>query len=352
MISANQQGLHKDRFPELKGDSFDCGICYLVCKEPKECAKCGTMFCGSCIDDWTSRRNECPIGCTEARSNIKPITGALAKIYRNLDIKCSFPDCGKVVKMCDLQQHETTCQLPKCDFHDICGNHVKPEYKDQAVCSITCSFLKKIKNANGNWKTIYEEIQNLGKMTQAINPQPSIGSGGKVLSFRWDGARIGTGIEITNDKKTVFLKENAYMFRSVLSDTPMMEGIHYWEIHGDQRTENELKIGVSMRKDFNYNTAFCDYEFGFAYYGLGQLRHNSNSIGGAYGKKFKKSGVLGVCLDMTKGTLSFSLDGEYMGEAYRSEALKKGPAFAAVSLLHQAGCTLETGKPVPQYFLK
>ena len=132
----------------------------------------------------------------------------------------------------------------------------------------------------------------------------------------------------------------------------MMNGIHYWEIHGDPRTENELKIGVSTKKEFNYNSAFCDYEFGFAYYGLGQLRHGSNASGGQYGKRFKKEGVLGVFLDMNQGKLSFALNGEYFGVAYAHESLKKGPIFPAISLLHCAGLTLSTGNKAPQYFLQ
>ena len=48
-----------------------------------------------------------------------------------------------------------------------------------------------------------------------------------------------------------------------------MNGCHYWEIMADERTENELKIGVATKRDFNYNTAFCDFEYGWAYYGLG-----------------------------------------------------------------------------------
>ena len=49
----------------------------------------------------------------------------------------------------------------------------------------------------------------------------------------------------------------------------MMKGIHYWEIILDSRTENELKIGITTNKDFNNNSAFCDYEFGYSFYGLG-----------------------------------------------------------------------------------
>lgn len=37
------------------------------------------------------------------------------------------------------------------------------------------------------------------------------------------------------------------MFRTVIGDTPFMGGVHYWEIIADDRTENELKIGISTR---------------------------------------------------------------------------------------------------------
>lgn len=46
------------------------------------------------------------------------------------------------------------------------------------------------------------------------------------------------------------------------------------------------------------------------------MRHSSNAVGKPYGKVFKKKGVLGVCLNMEVGNLSFALDGEYMGMAF------------------------------------
>lgn len=53
---------------------------------------------------------------------------------------------------------------------------------------------------------------------------------------------------------------------------------------------------------------------------------------------------------MNLGTLSFSMDGEYMGIAFESPALKKGPIYAAISLLHIAGCTLVSCIEKPSYF--
>ncbi len=85
--------------------------------------------------------------------------------------------------------------------------------------------------------------------------------------------------------------------------------------------------------------------------GLGQLRHASNAAGPQFGKRFKKEGVLGVCLNMNSGKLSFALNGEYMGVAYHDQKLKTGPIYPAVSLLHCAGCEIRFGMFAPSYFL-
>jgi len=53
---------------------------------------------------------------------------------------------------------------------------------------------------------------------------------------------------------------------------------------------------------------------------------------------------------MINGTLSFALDGEFMGMAFEDPQLKKGPIYAAISLLHIAGCTLISGLEKPHYF--
>ena len=53
---------------------------------------------------------------------------------------------------------------------------------------------------------------------------------------------------------------------------------------------------------------------------------------------------------MNKGTLSFSLDSEFLGIAFEDEELKKGPLYPAIALLHIAGCTLVTDKPAPAFF--
>ena len=102
--------------------------------------------------------------------------------------------------------------------------------------------------------------------------------------FCWDPDNSSKDIHFSKDFRTAFLCEANYYFRTAISNRPFSDGVHYWEIIGDFRTDHELKVGVTTQQTFNVNSSFSDYEFGFAYYGLGQLRHNSNAIGISYGK--------------------------------------------------------------------
>ena len=171
-----------------------------------------------------------------------------------------------------------------------------------------------------------------------------------IHEFSWDPDNSSKEITFSSDCRHAFLSENNYLFRTMISNRPFMDGQHYWEIIADARTEHELKIGVTSQSVFSCSNAFCDYEFGYAYYGFGQLRHGSNAEGNKYGKPFKKKGILGVYLNMDSGQMSFALDGENFGIAFQDEALKKGPIWAAVSLLHTGGCTLISGLQKPSYF--
>jgi hypothetical protein len=78
---------------------------------------------------------------------------------------------------------------------------------------------------------------------------------------------------MTAQNRCLLLKEEQYIFRTVISDRAFTEGIHYWELIADSRTENELKVGVTKSRDFDLKTAFSDYSFGYAFYTIGQLRH-------------------------------------------------------------------------------
>ena len=69
---------------------------------------------------------------------------------------------------------------------------------------------------------------------------------GVVLTvFTWDSEILPKEIKLSPDKRSFYLKEDDYVFRTAYGSYPLMEGIHYWEVVADSRSEHELKIGVS-----------------------------------------------------------------------------------------------------------
>ena len=61
--------------------------------------------------------------CDLTKAPLKKIGGALLIMYNNLDIKCK--KCPAIKKLCDVDNHENSCNLAKCINFDVCGNTVK-----------------------------------------------------------------------------------------------------------------------------------------------------------------------------------------------------------------------------------
>lgn len=340
------------------------------------------MIGARCWEKWKSNKRECP----QCRKEGDCVESVFYQNYvNNLTYIC---DCGEAILIQDSKAHFLECAVynKKCSSV-ICSslheNKLEIEQRSSIgiikrhVCSPYCKYAFKIQEflrplIKRDHKIFFTEINKiLDKFFTKIckqlikckdtEPKPIISEQPKkevILEIKptSNGScdflfvnKLSPEIECTG--KRVILNEAQYIFRTTMSDRPFTQvGVYYWEISPDVETENELKVGVSTSADFPGTTAFCDHESGFAYYGLGQLRHSSNSVGTKYGKPFKNSGVLGICLNMESGTLSFSLNNEYLGVAYSSPLLTKPPIYPAVSLLHKAGFTLFTGKKIPNIF--
>jgi hypothetical protein len=103
--------------------------------------------------------------------------------------------------------------------------------------------------------------QNEGMSAHSKNlPKDIIGV--ILSSFAWSekkpNAYPASIVHRSADSRSIFVKEDDYFFRTFYGDTPFNEGIHYWEIVADARTEHELKIGVSKGLECDPRTAFCD----------------------------------------------------------------------------------------------
>lgn len=314
-------------------------------------------------------------------SIFKNVGKVIRNILMTLEVECPNSNCKRQMTLEDYEGHEYLCGLPKCE-NPLCQagseklQDFKLDGKDYKFCDLMCkisyvfqsSIIQKSKDEMSKWfhdtliglpeEQVHldceKRIQNLKSMVKALSgnnpPINDLEYSPGITHFKWDATKKGQGIQVFNNGDSLLLSETCYAFRTIVANVGFNSGAHYWEIVADRRTENELKIGVTKNLNFNYDTSFSDYNFGWAFYGVGQLRHGNNATGDVYGKKFKKSGVLGVFLDMNRGILSFAIDGEYFGIGFQSEELKSGSIYPAVSLLHVGGCILQTGIPAPLYF--
>ena len=82
------------------------------------------------------------------------------------------------------------------------------------------------------------------KKPVAVIPPVKVGGGyvppvsNSSSSLVWDPSKSGGGIAITENGSQCFLKEQAYLFRTTITNAGYTSGIHYWEIIADTRTEN------------------------------------------------------------------------------------------------------------------
>ena len=65
--------------------------------------------------------------------------------------------------------------------------------------------------------------------------------------FAWDPENSSRDVQFSADFRHLFLCESNYYFRTVIGNRPFSDGVHYWEIVADSRTEHELKVGVTTQ---------------------------------------------------------------------------------------------------------
>ena len=102
------------------------------------------------------------------------------------------------------------------------------------------------------WEDDEEECKGGDKSENAVNT--SVRQNLKLLNFcpdihefSWDPDNSSKEIGFSSDYRHAFLLETNYLFRTMISNRPFMDGQHYWEIIADARTEHELKIGVTTQ---------------------------------------------------------------------------------------------------------
>lgn len=90
-----------------------------------------------------------------------------------------------------------------------------------------------------------------------------------------------------------------------------------------------MKIGVTKSLDFT--DAFCDSINGWAFFTMGQLRHNSGSMGKSFGWQVGRFSIIGLYLNRSKGLIKVFIDNQLVGTAFEDARLMDGDLYWAIA---------------------
>ncbi|GMI41280.1 hypothetical protein TeGR_g2351, partial [Tetraparma gracilis] len=145
------------------------------------------------------------------------------------------------------------------------------------------------------------------------------------VAFTFDRASSGPSIFVSTDGLSASFGSNE-SWSTVMASTPFISGVNYWEIRIDKSQTAYLFIGVAA-KQADTSTFLGGDDFGWGYIGDRALYHKRAKVK-VYGERFGQGDIIGVCLDLDNGTLSFSRNGERMGNAFTGLAGELYPAVA------------------------
>ncbi|KAG8449229.1 hypothetical protein GDO86_016049 [Hymenochirus boettgeri] len=169
-----------------------------------------------------------------------------------------------------------------------------------------------------------------------------------VAWFAFDPGSAHPDIIFSNDNLTVTC--NSYDDRVVLGKTGFSKGVHYWELTIDRYDNHpdpafgvariEVMKDVMLGKD---DKAWAMYVDNNRSWFMHNNSHTNRTEGG-----ITKGATVGVLLDLTRRTLTFSINEEQQGPVAFENM--EGLFFPAVSLNRNVQVTLHTGLPIPDLY--
>lgn len=200
------------------------------------------------------------------------LSGALKNIYENLEKYCSR-GCGTITKLKDSFRHEITCRKPTCIAHEKCGKKAESVINGIECCSEKCAIYHMLKRG--------ESIDQAEMSFLLVGfAQRLIFNSKDIHTFcYWDILNKGNCLEVSQDLKTVKNTANSKRFATAVSKVGLTKTAHLVEMQVTAKSDKPVKIGVVTSLDFDYNQSFSDFEYGYAFYTLGQLRQNDDGKG-------------------------------------------------------------------------
>ncbi|NXE28482.1 TRIM9 ligase, partial [Ardeotis kori] len=195
----------------------------------------------------------------------------------------------------------------------------------------------------------YFELRSSAHQLSLHSSLQSLNSAGEPIAwFSFDPASAHADIIFSNDNLTVTC--NSYDDRVVLGKTGFSKGLHYWELSIDRYDNHpDPAFGVA-RIDVLKDAMLGKDDKAWAMYvdnNRSWFMHNNSHTNRTEGG-ITKGATVGVLLDLTRRTLTFSINEDQQGPVAFENL--EGLFFPAVSLNRNVQVTLHTGLPVPEFY--
>ncbi len=169
-------------------------------------------------------------------------------------------------------------------------------------------------------------------------------------AFVWDAVNCGPCVSVTNAGLTTTF-DGSESWSMVLANTGFATGRNKWAIRIDRSPTAYLFVGVAGTAA-NQSSFLGSDSHGWGFIGDKALYHKRDRVR-SYGERFGQGDVVGVELDMDKGTVSFSRNGQDLGVAFRGLTGELYPAVAFYNMGQRVTLVKEefqcpgAGVPVP-----
>ena len=141
-MASYDTGYDDERFQHPVGQSFHCGICFNVVKDPAMCRHNEHMFCRACITIHLTNSQTCP-SCLEPLTveTLSQPSRTVMNLLSELKIRCRFFNrgCERFIELGELDRHVRDCGFAPA----ICSNGCELEINKQdllhhetAVCEL------------------------------------------------------------------------------------------------------------------------------------------------------------------------------------------------------------------------
>jgi len=138
------------------------------------------------------------------------------------------------------------------------------------------------------------------------------------IYFSWMVSNIDPKLKINEIGNSITCLSSIGPFKNAYGNYPLLQnGIYYWELQ--IKKGSYFKIGIvdlTKIKD-SFKGAFSDLDFGYSFYSMGELRHQSDLKGPIYGSGYGIGDCIGVLFDRYKDTLNFFYNGTDLGVAFK-----------------------------------